>query len=213
MDRRPESDQPHYAEIRVLLYKAERRAGTDSVVGRSQGYRIGGWWVVRQTYLLSSSPNDPADDAHKRHRRVVNPAFGLTEAKGFVPHATEAVTRARELCWYFLLSSKTNTAPCRQMVDKWNDIIGNSETGYSAVIDVNKWLGKATLDACVLASVLGVRRLRTDGDIISQKVWCWSFRLRLWRLRREGCPVDQVLHERDVRPLILDILGPRFPSR
>ena len=72
------------------------------------------------------------------------------------------------------------------MVDKWNDIIGNSKSGYSAIIDVNKWLGKATLDAYVLASLSIVRRLPTDRDIISQKVRRWSFWLRLRCLGREG---------------------------
>jgi len=45
VDCRPESNQPHHAEIWVFLYEAERRTGADSVVGRSQGYRIGGGWV------------------------------------------------------------------------------------------------------------------------------------------------------------------------
>lgn len=36
------------------------------------------------------------------------------------------------------------------MVDKWTAIIENEKSGNSAVIDVNMWFGKATLDACVL---------------------------------------------------------------
>ena len=118
--------------------------------------------VVHQVFLLSSLPNNLTDDAHRRHRRVVNAAFGPNEAKRFVPHATDAATKAREFRWYSFLSSKADTSSCCQMVDKWNDIIGNSESGSSIVIDASGWLGKATLDACVLASALGVRRLRTD---------------------------------------------------
>jgi len=133
-------------------------------------------------FLLSSSSNNPIDEAHKRHRRVVDPAFGFTEAKCFVPHATEAVTRVREFYLYFLLNWNTDTTHCHQMAYKWDEIIGNSKSGYSATIDVNKWLGMATLDACVLASVLAVRRLRTDRDIIIRKVWHWCLRLRLWCL-------------------------------
>ena len=38
------------------------------------------------------------------------------------------------------------------MADKWGDIIAHGESGYSAVIDVNMWFGKATLDVYVLAS-------------------------------------------------------------
>jgi len=44
--------------------------------------------------------------------------------------------------------------PCCQMADKWSSIIENSNSGHSAIIDVNMWLGKATLDSCVLALVL-----------------------------------------------------------
>ena len=36
------------------------------------------------------------------------------------------------------------------MADKWNDVIENSKSGRSAILDVNMWLGRATLDACVL---------------------------------------------------------------
>ena len=43
------------------------------------------------------------------------------------------------------------------MADKWNVIIENGKSGCSATIDVNEWLGKATLDAYVLASALGMR--------------------------------------------------------
>jgi len=46
--------------------------------------------------------------------------------------------------------------PYHQMADKWNSIVENSESRDSAIIDVNAWMGKATLDACVLALVLGV---------------------------------------------------------
>lgn len=48
------------------------------------------------------------------------------------------------------------------MADKWSNIIENSESGDSAVIDVNMWLGKATLDACVSVSVLGMREFQTS---------------------------------------------------
>ena len=43
------------------------------------------------------------------------------------------------------------------MADKWSSIIENGTSGYSAIIDVNVWFGKATLDACVLVSALSVR--------------------------------------------------------
>ena len=41
-----------------------------------------------------------------------------------------------------------------QMADKWSSIIENGKPGYSAIIDVNVWFGKATLDAYVLVLAL-----------------------------------------------------------
>ena len=45
------------------------------------------------------------------------------------------------------------------MADKWSAIIENGKSGDSAIIDVNMWMGKATLDACVLVLAFGVRTL------------------------------------------------------
>ena len=39
------------------------------------------------------------------------------------------------------------------MADKWSGIIENGKSGDSAIIDVSMWMGKATLDACVLSLV------------------------------------------------------------
>lgn len=39
------------------------------------------------------------------------------------------------------------------MADKWSSIIESGESGHSAVINVNAWLGKATLDAYACLSV------------------------------------------------------------
>jgi len=75
------------------------------------------------------------------------PAFGLVEAKGLVPYFMGTVTKARQL--YLRLILKVDQVPHRQMVDKWNTIIENSKSGKSAIIDVNMWFGKATIDACV----------------------------------------------------------------
>ena len=38
------------------------------------------------------------------------------------------------------------------MADKWDEIIENSDSGNATVIDVNAWLGKATLDTYVRPS-------------------------------------------------------------
>ena len=108
------------------------------------------------------------------------PAFGLVEAKGLLPYFMESATKARELCWHLI--SKANSSP-DQMADKWSSILENSKSGDSAIIDVNMWLGKAALDACVSVSALDVRRLWVNRGLTPQKDWCWSFRLRLWRIR------------------------------
>ena len=39
------------------------------------------------------------------------------------------------------------------MADKWSSIIENDKSGDSAIIDVSMWMGKATLDACILGLV------------------------------------------------------------
>ena len=103
---------------------------------------------------------------HKRHKRAMAPAFGLVEAKALLPYFMDAVTKACEL--YLYLISEADSGPYRQMADKWSNIIENGESGRSATIDVNMWLGKATLDACVLALVLDVRGLRINRDLASQ---------------------------------------------
>jgi len=56
-----------------------------------------------------------------------------------------------------------------QLADKWSGITENSGSGYSAVIDVTMWLGKATLDAYVPVLEFGLRGLRTTHELISPK--------------------------------------------
>ena len=80
------------------------------------------------------------------------PAFGLVEAKALLPYFMDAVTKACELRLYLILGA--DSGPYGQMADKWNGTIENNESGNSVIIDVNVWLGRATLDACVLTSPL-----------------------------------------------------------
>ncbi|KAF9780802.1 cytochrome P450 [Thelephora terrestris] len=65
-------------------------------------------------------------DAHKRQRRAMAPAFGLVEAKALYPHFSRCFD---------------------SLVDKWHETISNSESGQTAIFDVNSWLNKASLDA------------------------------------------------------------------
>jgi len=124
------------------------------------------------------------------------PAFGLAEANALLPYFVDAVTKAREFRLYLIL--EVDSGPYRQMADKWSSIIENGKSGQSAIIDVNMWLGKATLDAYVLAIVLGVRELRINLAPTSRKDRRGGFRLRLWRPERCGQPVYQILHEHNV---------------
>ena len=107
------------------------------------------------------------------------PAFGVVEARGLLPYFMDSVTKARELCSYLI--AEANLGLCRQMADKWSSIIENSKARHSAVIDVNMWFGKATLDAYVSVVVLCVRGLVTNGGLTSIKGRRWSPRVRLWR--------------------------------
>ena len=88
------------------------------------------------------------------------PAFGLVEAKGLLPYFMDCATKARELLLHLIL--KADSGPYHQMADKWSSVIENGRSGSSAVIDANMWLGKAALDSCVLALVLGVRLWGVD---------------------------------------------------
>ena len=81
------------------------------------------------------------------------PAFGIVEAKSLLPYFIATVTKVRGLPLH--LGLKADRGPCCQMADKWDGIIENGKSGNSAIIDVNMWLGRATLDACVLVLLLG----------------------------------------------------------
>jgi len=110
----------------------------------------------------------------------MSPAFGLVEAKALLPYFMDAVTKVCELRPYLILEADSGYCR-RQMADKWSTIIENDKSRQSTIIDVNEWLGKATLDACVPILVLGVCGLRINRELISQKDRRGSFRLRLRR--------------------------------
>jgi len=101
------------------------------------------------------------------------PAFGLVEAKGLLPYFMDTADKAHEL--HLHLVSNADQGPRYQMGDKWNGILENSESGNSVTIDVNTWLGKATLDACVLPPPLGRHGLWINHKLISQRVGAGAF--------------------------------------
>jgi len=88
------------------------------------------------------------------------PALSAVEAKALLPYFMDTVTKARGLHFYLIL--EPDSGPCHQMTERWIGIIENGKSGHSAIVDVNMWLGKATLDAYVLALVFGVHWLRID---------------------------------------------------
>ena len=147
----------------------------------------------------SGSSHNLIGDVHKRHRRALAPAFGRVESQGLLPDFMDTANKACELRWYLI--SRADSGPRLQMADKWSNIIENSRSGCSVTIDVNMWLGKATLDACVLVWALSVCGLQTNREPISEQDWCWGFRVRLRGLRRGGQPVCQILYEHSVRLL------------
>ena len=108
--------------------------------------------------VTPDSSNSSSGDIHKRHRRAMAPAFGLVEAKGLLPYFMDSVTKAREPRPH-LISNADPASAGHQMADKWSSVIKNGNSGHSAVIDVNAWLGKATLDACVSVLVFDVYEL------------------------------------------------------
>ena len=61
------------------------------------------------------------------------------------------------------------------MTDKWDEIIESSKSGNSVTLDVNAWLGKATLDACVLYSPFGWHELWTNRKFISKRIGAGAF--------------------------------------
>ncbi|EPQ60091.1 cytochrome P450 [Gloeophyllum trabeum ATCC 11539] len=63
---------------------------------------------------------------HRRHRRIMMPAFGNIESRGMMPLFRETADR---------------------MCGHWKDIISTLGDGKSASIDVADWLSRATLDA------------------------------------------------------------------
>lgn len=95
------------------------------------------------------------------------PAFGPSEAKALLPYFMDAATKVLEFGFYLTLEA--NSGPPRQMADKWIGIIENDESGHSATIDVNMWIGKATLDAYVLVLMLDVRWLWINHEPFSKE--------------------------------------------
>jgi len=114
------------------------------------------------------------------------PAFGPVEMKALLPYFTDAVTKARDLRYYSIL--EVDSDPRRKMAEKWIGIIENGESGHSATIDVNLWLEKATLDAYVLAFVLGAYWLRINPSSKESVQELSTTTLAPWTIRTTRSP-------------------------
>ncbi|KAL0067434.1 hypothetical protein AAF712_005420 [Marasmius tenuissimus] len=93
-----------------------------------QGYRWGtsAEQRVRSCFEVGPSLVYVHGEEHKRHRRIMNPAFGPSEAKALVPIFAAAA------------SSLTN---------KWKDLLSMSSEDQSEVFNIPQWASRATLDA------------------------------------------------------------------
>ncbi|KAL0570466.1 hypothetical protein V5O48_011493 [Marasmius crinis-equi] len=78
----------------------------------------------RSLFFTGNDVGYAQGDDHKRHRRVMNPAFGPSAAKNLVP------------VFYLAASSLTT---------KWKDLLSMSKD-ESDVLDIPQWMSRATLD-------------------------------------------------------------------
>lgn len=95
-------------------------------------------------------------DVHKRHRRIMTPAFGAKESKAFVP--LFFAYAAKVLFPPFLPQNINHIFIIRvQLGNKWKDILIASPKEGS-VFNVADWFSRATLDA------MGVGTIRLFDD-------------------------------------------------
>jgi hypothetical protein len=83
---------------------------------------------------------------HKRHRKILTPAFGAAEMRALLPAFREVVQRVCRMLWiaWFLIGVLTCIL-CFQMVTLWREHI-ESTGKTNEVMDVSSWLSRATLD-------------------------------------------------------------------
>ena len=153
MDHGPEGHQPHPPKIRLFVCEARRRPGTVRVDNRSWSHMGTG----RVSHLLLPAcltiPQAMCTSVTGRRwpRRSVSPRPRVSYRVSWIlstRHAIFVCIQPRSL--------GADLGPRHQMADRWSSIIENGKFRDSAVIDVNVWMEKAALDACVLASVFDI---------------------------------------------------------
>jgi hypothetical protein len=80
---------------------------------------------------------------HKRHRKILAPAFASTETKSYIPifHQTAQKVKLIDILHFIGI-----TYGLVQLCNKWKDIIKERGKGQ-VTIEVSRWLSRATLDA------------------------------------------------------------------
>jgi hypothetical protein len=108
---------------------------------------------------------------HRRYKKVLLPAFGIPEAKEFLPVFTHVVTRVSDVP-PFLRPSPSNFF--FQLADRWAGELENK--GSARIVNVADGLMRVTLDACVpffLSTTLDSQsRLRTISALDSARGYC-----------------------------------------
>ncbi|KAK1225576.1 hypothetical protein PQX77_011468 [Marasmius sp. AFHP31] len=109
-----------------------------------QGYRWGASGEQRARNLFVAGPGVAYvhGEDHKRHRRIMNPAFGASESKALVP------------IFFAAASSLSN---------KWKDLLSVS-SDQSEVFNIPRWTSRATLDAIGHGESPAFRTLGTCFD-------------------------------------------------
>ncbi|KAF9047484.1 cytochrome P450 [Panaeolus papilionaceus] len=140
-------------------------------------FRTGGYNFIkpkerRDLSLLISGPGIVWADGqdHRRHRKIMTPAFGTKEAKAHVP-------------LFFHFSSKLS--------HKWKDIISASDE-QAVVFDTMSWLSRATLDA-IGAAAFDYQFERLDGKATELGDAYSSFCLHAFGRMSESDIVKQAL--------------------
>lgn len=82
-------------------------------------------------------------EIHKRYKKVLLPAFGIPEAKEFLPTFTHVVTRVGDIPPYPIRPAYS----LFQLADRWTNELVDKDS--AEVINVADGLMRVTLDACV----------------------------------------------------------------
>ena len=89
---------------------------------------------------------------HRRYKKILLPAFGIPEAKEFLPTFTHVVTRVSDVSSPPLSPPTHSTYFLFQLADRWTNELTDKDS--AGIINVADGLMRVTLDACVLAFLL-----------------------------------------------------------